>query len=425
MESFSNVKLFYDAYSHETPIPEELFKLFIFTTYSKFEGEFFSKFVWFHKNISKEDKYSYVFYYGEKSYSFSVFSDYELQDYDKKKLKSNKRMNESLARTLKLACSLDFVTPKVVIGSSSVDTFSLLILFSDHGTNKVIDYSKNLVMNQDDYYNLFQFCELNVMDKFDLYQIYYLINSLHDEKHIYEYLIFSKELFREFAKCQFLSPLFRQYDINGFHSHNYLLFGSDSEALFFQKEDVGQLKYEKLVQELNAFTENPTLCSKHISYDKKNSCYKLKDRKFGSFSFKLLSDYVLDSDIKKELLSKNRYHECHQNSIMIACSLDENDAYVVGGKFLENEKDYFYHSWVEIEDNNTVIDYNHNIIMNRDKYYDFFGVEVINRISAMDVKSVIQTSLDFGFSFHPMYINYFGQEFMSSFQKNQKILERR
>lgn len=118
-----------------------------------------------------------MFHYEGNSYPFSLFSDYDLQDYDKKILKSNKRYKEFLGRTLKLACSLDLVSPKVVIGNSLMDNFSLLILFSEDGVNKVIDYSKNLVMNQEDYYKIFCFQDINVVDQFDLYQIHYLMDE--------------------------------------------------------------------------------------------------------------------------------------------------------------------------------------------------------------------------------------------------------
>ena len=428
MESFSNVNLFFNNCYREEEIPKELLKLSLFTACSKLERELFSKTSLFQKNLNQEDGYSYMFHYEGNSYPFSLFSDYDLQDYDKKILKSNKRYKEFLGRTLKLVCSLDLVSPKVVIGNSLMENFSLLILFSEDGVNKVIDYSKNLVMNQEDYYKIFCFQDINVVDQFDLYQIHYLMDEFQDERHIFEYLIFTKEIFHDLEKQPIFSSFFSTYDCDGIHGHNYLLFGNNHDCLFFQEEDIGRLKYEELVRELNNFTENPSLPSRHISYDKEKSCYQWKDRKFGSFTFSLFSDFVLDSDVKKELLSKNRYHKCHKNSIMVACSLAKKDAqsaYVVGGKFLENEKDYFYHSWVEIDDSNTVIDYNHNIVMNRDKYYDFFGVEVINRILVSDVKDVLHSFIDFGFSFHPMYISYFGQEFMRDFQKNQKILERK
>ena len=83
--------------------------------------------------------------------------------------------------------------------------------------------------------------------------------------------------------------------------------------------------------------------------------------------FNLLSDFIDNEQIKDELLSKKRHGHCHENSQMIANGLGDN-ALIVGGKIKINENDYFNHSWVELEDEKLVFDYNHNIIMDKKGY---------------------------------------------------------
>ena len=128
------------------------------------------------KEITTNGK-EYFFRYNNKVYPFKVFSDENLQKYDKKALESFKRMKIDLNRTLKLACSMDLVNPRLIIGSSTVGTFDLLIEYQEKGIDKVIDYSRNLIMNKDDYYDLVNFKEINTVSKYELYEIYYILNE--------------------------------------------------------------------------------------------------------------------------------------------------------------------------------------------------------------------------------------------------------
>ena len=137
---------------------------------------------------------------------------------------------------------------------------------------------------------------------------------------------------------------------------------------------------------------------------------------------------VIDNKIKEKLLSNARYNECHQNSTIIACILNEEDkktAYVVGGKIKENEIDYLNHSWVEIDNKNIVIDFNHNIIMNRDKYYKLFEAYPISKTLISEMEDIIKFVYGSAcLNVHPMDINYFGKELMNDLKRNEKILKK-
>ena len=188
------------------------------------------------------------------------------------------------------------------------------------------------------------------------------------------------------------------------------------------------MKYNKLIDELNNFTENPTRKSKHITYvDDKNE-YMLKARNFGYFTFDLVSNFMVNEEVRNQLLSGDRYGECHTNNNILARSLPEKDkasAYIDSGKFKENEKDYFYHSWVEIDEKNIVIDYNHNIVMGRDAYYKLFEIVPISKESALEMEDIIQVvTYDVGFDMHLFYLNFFGPELMVDLKKNEVILKK-
>lgn len=430
MKNYCNAKTFANNYYNNEKVPKKLCRLLLFTFHSKFSRNINSKLycsdIVMTNTTSSED---YAFKYDGKTYPFSVFSDKELQKLDKKTLESKKRIKSHTFRSLKLACSMDLVNPRIAIGNSIVGIFDTLIVFQENGIDKVIDYARNLIMSKKDYYEIFKFSELNVVDKVDLYNIYFMMDKFGDFEHIYEYLIFTKEIFNELSKKDDFNFFTEKYDRDGINKRNYILFGDDCDCLFFQSEDIYHMKYNKLIRELDDFTENPTRKSKHITYVKDKEKYMLKARNFGYFTFDLLSDLILEEEEKEKLLSTARYHECHTNANMIARSLSDKDkasAYVVGGKFKENENDYFYHSWVEIDERNVVIDYNHNIVMNRDKYYRLYEIVAISKTPILKMQDIVQTVIfDAGFNMYPMELNYFGEEVMRDLKKNEKVFQKR
>ena len=130
---------------------------------------------------------------------------------------------------------MNLVNPRVSIGNSITGIFRLLIIFQEGKNEQVIDYAKNLVMDKNDYYELFKFQEINVVDKFDLYNIYYFINEFNDYKHIYEYLMFTKEILKELSWKEEFKFLTKPYDSSGINKHNYVFLGNDHDCLFFQE----------------------------------------------------------------------------------------------------------------------------------------------------------------------------------------------
>lgn len=432
MKNFDNILTFQNQRHSGNKYPNDICSLILFTLQSKKQRDIITK-VNISKNIKKgSNENEYIFIHNEKQYPFSVFSDQELQKIDKNWLTSKKRVSKDLLRTLKLCCSMDLVNPRVAIGDSIFSYYTSLIIFEDKGIDKIIDYGRNIIMNKKDYYELFNFCQFNIVDKYDLYNIYFILKNTGCFEYIYEYLIFSKEILNELAQKEIFSFFNDKYDRNGLNKRNYLLFGDDAESLFCQAEDFFEtMKYDKIIRELDDFTENPIKKTKHISYDKEKDRYILKEKSFGHFTFGLLSDFFKETEIKEQLLSEDRYHECHPHAIMVANSLtgdDRKHAYVVAGTFMENETDELSHSWVEVcHDNiNNVIDFNHNLIMNKDKYYKLFGIKVISKTHIDKIIEIVDFVIDeAGFTFHPIEINFFGEEIMRDLKRNEKVFSKK
>lgn len=273
MSKISNVQIFASQYKIQKR-PIELLELEEFTSYSK--GYRLLKTKSPFSKIKKETR-NYVFIHNKRKYPFQVLSDRTLQTFDKEILKNpKKREMESLRRTVKLACSLDLVNPEVIMGNSLAGTLEGIILFQDKQQEKVIDYASNIMMNKDDYDELFQFQELNRVDKPDLNQIYYLMTKLNMYDYMYEFLLFGKEILGDITRHDEFKYLGRKYQEEGMNTRNYSWFGPNKDSLFFQPEDVENKKYDNLIDELKSFTENPKNLTTHISYDEKKGTYRLE-----------------------------------------------------------------------------------------------------------------------------------------------------
>lgn len=146
MKEFCNAQTFANNYDSNEEIKEELCRLMLFTTHPKSTRNSNEKFLSSDIVISNTTSENYIFKYNGKTYPFSVFSDKELQKYDKKILESEKRTKSHIGKSLKLACSMNLVNPRIAIGYSIVKIFETLIVFQENGIDKVIDYTKNLIM---------------------------------------------------------------------------------------------------------------------------------------------------------------------------------------------------------------------------------------------------------------------------------------
>lgn len=423
MPKFSNINTFSKSSQNEE-IPKELNTLGTFTMQSKkIRNILINSKVFNNIKRNPYNKNEYVFIDDDKEYIFSLFSDWNLQKFDKKVLESKNRFDYSLPRILKLINSLGINFPNLVIGSSNVYAFDLLIVYKDGIQTKVIDYAKNLIMDKEDYYELFCFKEINTVSLPELYFISDIYRRL-GYHNLYEYLIFTKEIFNDLKRYKEFSYLKDKFSLNGTNYNNYYFLGDKSDFQFFQKEDTTGNKYEKITDEIDDFTIK--LKSKHIKPDKEEGYYRYK-KLFKQFSFRLISNLVVEEEAQKILLSMDRFKKCHHNSINFANALKEvgqKDVYVVFGKFKINEIDYVYHSWIEIKDLKLVLDWNHNLIIDLDKYYELYEIEVLNKTYIEDIIKYDTLIKDFDLYIDDFTINLFGNNIYNDLMKNTRILKK-
>lgn len=436
MAEFCNIQtlVYGEGLEKYVNIDNKLISLMNFTTKSNYYRNFCNRLP-FAKNMTgvTTKKDCYIFKYLGKEYPFSLFSEWNLQDIEKENIKdSQRRIKMSTLRNLRLACSLDVVNPKLIIGNSSFRALDTLISYEDKDIEKIIDYSKNLVMKADDYFELFQFDKLNTLEKWKLFNVYSVIAEMDCWEHLFEFLLFYDEIFSDLAKNEMFDEynMQKRFNAKGFHKKNNSILGNKSDSLFFDVEfDQAKFKYKDSRREIDDFTLNPSIFTEHVRYDEKKKKYIYEDKDFGMFEFGLLSDSFESEEEKADLLSKHRYHRCHFNSQKIIESLakvDQENAFLVAGKIRANDTNDFYHSWVEIDSKNVVLDYNRNFVMNRDKYYKLYGAVALQKTTAADIKEIYDKLINEAeLLLTDKDLNYFGAEILRDLKKNEKVFSKK
>ncbi len=366
--------------------------------------------------ISKENS-GYSIKYNARKIFFSCLSDKNISVYDRNKLESQEEIDDYLIRPIKLAFHMDLAYSKVIFASSNIRNSSLLISYLTKNGTKIIDYYNNLIMDKNDYYEIFKVLEINEMDRPDIYKISNILDLCdYNNNLLYFLLAFSSDFIKAMDT---LDPY--KFDNKGFNKRNaYLL---DGDEIFFYPEDFNH-EYDSYIEELNNFTLNPQVLTKHIT--KNNNKYKFTSKKI-SFEFSLLSDNIIKDEITSpkldELLNEDRYGYCNENAHFIAFTLGLNreDVFIVSGKCKLNEIDYYYHTLVE--DEYFVYDYNNNIIMNKSDYYKLYEVEVLNKTSTKEMQDIIkvvmeEAQLSFEFA---ILLNYFGKELKNDILKSRVL----
>lgn len=115
--------------------------------------------------------------------------------------------------------------------------------------------------------------------------------------------------------------------------------------------------------------------------------------------FNLLSDFMTHEDVKKELTSDERLHQCHEKSIILA-SIYPNFRIITGYVYLEKQR--MLHSVIEYDDNEEtiILDWTKNLRMLKEDYIRLTNLRVIETIEGYDVKNditgpIIQMEMDF------------------------------
>lgn len=400
-------------------ISKDILKLLVFTSLKQpmlyFENTF-------HYKMQKENN-GYIFHTGKKDYYFELLSDKKILDYDKKNLKNIRKRNaKSLLRTLRIATSNHLLDQKLLLIASKGFSLNAVVEYKKDNDFFIIDYANNLIMKKNDYFDLFQSAIINVLDKETLYRIHENYDYLYDIDLFY-FLFAGQEIMKDINKS-FLKeePFFTT--INPLSEK---IIGDDSDGIFLDLEDKKENAMDEEI-DLSTLKNNSEKLSHIKELANGNLCYQ-KTFLSKKVEYKALSDFIENKEIAEELTSEDRYSKCHFNSLVVFLNLDITDydeAYVVSGKISLNDIEYIYHTWLELKKNGKwfVIDYNRNIVMSKDDYYQMKNPIVISKNTKEVILKLLKYEKDFQINLYSSLKTYFAEEILRDLEKNKSLIKK-
>ncbi len=357
--------------------------------------------------VKRSGKGEYIY---DDQYPFRCLSDLPLLKGDKRNLEdAEKGYNSRILRSMQIALSKELINAKLItVIQKDEDNdflFNLLIEYEKNNKKLIIDYLKNLIMEKEGYYHVYHNTrEIQTLSQPELYSL--MEESVKSEIPIDKYtlLISGNELLKNKK---------RKYHSTGIHKNNDFL---------LKNEDVcstSEYYLSPMDKEIQKFMENPQKPIKNITYSKKGKCYCYKRT-----PFKLLFDLTKD-DIKEQFLSKKDTGSCHGNSLLVMEFLEMSGtkAQLVNGKMRKNSYEELDYTIVETEKN--VIDFNRNLIMEKDNYYKMTGFTVINKTDKKLLDENKNLLSSYGIDMDSKIIGYFSQEFNHDLAKNKHLLKKK
>lgn len=157
---------------------------------------------------------------------------------------------------------------------------------------------------------------------------------------------------------------------------------------------------------------------KKITYDKQRKIFIYKSKSL-EIPFVRLSDDFDDEEIKEELTSKNRYHKCHIQSLILA-SNNPSMRIVTGYITIKNHR--ILHSFVEYDSNEgtIVIDWTKNIRMLKQDYCKITNFVSLSTIEGNDLLSDLENPF-FAHNINVKVYCVFRNEIVENLTKNKKL----
>lgn len=360
-------------------------------------------------NIKKKGKGEYI--YAEK-YPFKCLSDFPLLKGDKKNLQDMEvSYNNRILRSIRIALSKKLIDARLITvmqkDEDNDDMLNLLIEYEKKQKKFVIDYSKNLIMEKEDYYHLYHTRQIQELTQSELYLLMDGYIKKGEPINEYTMLICGSELLKDKNYKR------GKYSSTGIHISNDFVFNDEAVYSSFD------YRLSPMDKEIQEFMENPQKSANNITYSKKRQCYFYKQT-----PFKLIFD-LSKSNIKEKFLSKKGRGTCYENSLLVMEFLETSgiDAQLISGKMRKNSYEEIDYSVVETEKN--VFDFNRNLVMKKEDYYKMTGFTVINRTDKklLDENKALLNS--YGIDLDPKILGYFSQELNQGLIRNKHLLKKK
>lgn len=205
----------------------------------------------------KKVKNEYIYTQNDRHYKFKCLSDFPILKADRKILQNNKKKNKSsILRSIRIALSKKLPGSKLITileTKEKTSSFNLVVEYEKSKKKYIIDYSKNLVMEKDDYNALYLPKEVQTLTQGDLYLLMNKMEKLGRSIDNSFMFLFGNELLND--------PKFGvgKYDKNGIHKGNYFVLNDEKNYSCF---DYG---LSPIDIEIKKNTENPQKLTKNIT----------------------------------------------------------------------------------------------------------------------------------------------------------------
>lgn len=210
------------------------------------------------------------------------------------------------------------------------------------------------------------------------------------------------------------------------------MFRNDKELSQKDKEDKINRLRERILSEIELFTVDKQIYEKEIgdiefskiSWDEENKNYNYK---IGNsiIMFKKLSDDIEIPELKKELVSFERYEKCHER-LLILLNIMNKPAILLNGTYISRGKKCL-HSVIKLQskEKNEIIDYTKNLIMPEQQYMELTQFNVIEAIKDTehieDIREGIENHLiKMGSRLKPYFM--FRKELKVDIERNRQFL---
>ena len=370
--------------------------------------------------ISEDNKYYWP--YEGKLVPFELLSEKEILDFDREFLGYMHLRNKfETYRALRIAGSP--LIPDAIYQLVVSDSIKSIVIFKRDNQDYVIDYANNLIMKLEDYREMFPY---EVVESIEQNDLVYVNQFFKNDNGIPIELILA--FWSEVKKSlQERIPSFApKFELSGINERNNFILNNnnETETLFWLESDYSSSGLHD-VNFLFKFTVDPLAKRLNVTKDEKNH-YHYKD-----YTFRMISDFVKNEELREQLLNENRYGQCFDMSIRALFALSfkfpPENLRIVMAKVRINEKEGFFHAWAEYKSTKSgkwyAVDYTGNIIEESDEYIRLRGAKVVN-IIPYDKFDPLYEYLEIWAPILSKYtVIYLGEEMLRDFEKNKFLFK--
>ena len=190
-----------------------------------------------------------------------------------------------------------------------------------------------------------------------------------------------------------------EYVNGGINKNTYKLLFEDSVVDASERQNIEKIKTWTVIQEFTMEKQKEKFCNElnfaHtinpnnfgiLTFDNETKKYKYTHNDI-EYTFDILSNYINDPELRKELLSNERYGKCNNRSIILANTIKGSK---LATGYITIGANKVLHTVVlatrNLDNVLLVYDWTENLIMPFEQYKDMVGFNVITIIDASKVE---------------------------------------